>query len=74
MATNLRNIKANALFSSVPSMTVTGNSTIDNVNLTGNIIPDVSIHIVWVLHHIISKIYMWARVHCMLMVRKYLKK
>ena len=42
MATNLRNIKANALFSSVPSMTVTGNSTIDNVNLTGNIIPDVS--------------------------------
>ena len=41
MAQNLKNIKANSLFSSVPSMTVTGNSTIDNVNLTGNIIPDV---------------------------------
>ena len=42
MAQNLKNIKANSLFSSVPSMTVTGNSTIDNVNLTGNIIPDIA--------------------------------
>jgi hypothetical protein len=42
MATNLRNIKANAGLTAIPSMTVTGNATLNNVTLTGNIIPNVA--------------------------------
>jgi hypothetical protein len=42
MAQNLKNIKANASLTAIPSMTVTGNSTLNNVTLTGNIIPNVA--------------------------------
>lgn len=42
MAQNLKNIKANALSTSITSITATGNSTLNNVTLTGNIIPNIA--------------------------------